>query len=386
MDSESTNVKSKKIRIFPNQQQTVTLKKWMGTARYVFNQTIAYLNKPDTKASWKAIKTGIIQSLPEWSKETPYQIKSIAIKDACDAVKNAKKKFQQTKQIQLVKFRSKKERRDSIYIPKGSVKSESVYITSLGKSLQPAEVFPDIEFDCKLVHQNGKFYIIIPMVFESKKSENQRLGLVALDPGVRTFQTFFSLHLNGDFGNLDIGRIYRLCAYLDNLYSRISKAKGTPKYRMLKASRRMRERIRNIVDEAHKQVAHYLCSQFDVILLPSFETSEMVVKKSRKLRSKTARAMLNWSHYRFKEYLKFKAQEWKTQVIEVSEAYTSKTCTKCGHIHTKLGGNKKFKCPSCGHTLPRDLNGSLGIYLKALVERPELLQWREHLLAMGNQS
>ncbi|NMG21838.1 zinc ribbon domain-containing protein [Brasilonema bromeliae] len=167
----------------------------------------------------------------------------------------------------------------------------------------------------------------------------------------------------------------------------------------------MRERIRNIVDEAHKQVAHYICSQFDVILLPSFETSEMVsqrggrvprhkatgepvrvVKKSIKLRSKSVRAMLSWSHYRFKEYLKFKAQEWNTQVIEVSEAYTSITCTKCGHIHTKLGGNKKFKCPSCGHTLPRDLNGSLGIYLKALVERPELLQWREHLLPMGNQS
>ncbi|MGL5874058.1 MAG: zinc ribbon domain-containing protein [Xenococcaceae cyanobacterium] len=49
-----------------------------------------------------------------------------------------------------------------------------------------------------------------------------------------------------------------------------------------------------------------------------------------------------------------------------TEEYTSKTCTACGHIHQKLGGSKIFKCPHCGHTLPRDFNGALGILIKAL--------------------
>jgi len=31
--------------------------------------------------------------------------------------------------------------------------------------------------------------------------------------------------------------------------------------------------------------------------------------------------------------------------LEVTEEYISKTCTRCGHIHAKLGGSKKFKCP-----------------------------------------
>ncbi|MEG4809378.1 hypothetical protein QUA82_25510 [Microcoleus sp. F8-D3] len=40
-----------------------------------------------------AIKTGILNNLPEWAKPVPFQIKSIAIKDACRAVKAAKQGF-----------------------------------------------------------------------------------------------------------------------------------------------------------------------------------------------------------------------------------------------------------------------------------------------------
>jgi putative transposase len=53
-------------------------------------------------------------------------------------------------------------------------------------------------------------------------------------------------------------------------------------------------------------------------------------------------------------------------IVNVTEEYTSKTCTRCGHIHQKLGGAKTFKCPQCRHTLPRDMNGAFGIMLKAL--------------------
>ena len=102
--------------------------------------------------------------------------------------------------------------------------------------------------------------------------------------------------------------------------------------------------------------------------------------QGRKIRSKTARAMLTWggvlrgeasprkppSHYRFKLFLKQAATRRGCTVVDVTEEYTSKTCTRCGHIHTKLGGSKKFICPECGYTLPRDFNGAFGIMLKAL--------------------
>ncbi|NEQ08378.1 MAG: helix-turn-helix domain-containing protein, partial [Moorea sp. SIO4E2] len=74
-DSESTGQKSKKIRIFLNAEQRYTVRKWFGVSRYVFNKTVKILEDGETKANWKAIKTDILNSLPEWCKAVPYQIK-----------------------------------------------------------------------------------------------------------------------------------------------------------------------------------------------------------------------------------------------------------------------------------------------------------------------
>eukprot|EP00741_Cyanophora_paradoxa_P004887 tig00000849_g4742.t1 len=48
----------------------------------------------------------------------------------------------------------------------------------------------------------------------------------------------------------------------------------------------------------------------------------------------------------------------------VREDYTSKTCGNCGHIHSKLRGNKVFCCPACGATMDRDFNGARNITLR----------------------
>ncbi|WP_293287887.1 transposase, partial [Microcoleus sp. PH2017_26_ELK_O_A] len=78
------------------------------------------------------------------------------------------------------------------------------------------------------------------------------------------------------------------------------------------------------------------------------------------------RQMLTWAHYRFKQIIKHQADKNGSIVVDVSEAYTSKTCGNCGHIHRKLGGSKVFKCPNCQTVIGRDLNGARNILLRAL--------------------
>ena len=68
--SEVTARKSSKIRIFLNADQKALLKRWFGVSRFVFNKTIKYLQEPGTKANWLAIKTGILNSLPNWAAST----------------------------------------------------------------------------------------------------------------------------------------------------------------------------------------------------------------------------------------------------------------------------------------------------------------------------
>jgi putative transposase len=132
-DSKATSRKSRKIRIFPSAEQRASLKQWFGVSRFVYNETIKYLQTPGTKADWKAIKTGILQGLPEWAKPVPYQIKAIAIKDACQAVKQAKKGFKNDGKIRKCRFRSRKDTQQSIYIPKKAIKDCGVYHTILGR-------------------------------------------------------------------------------------------------------------------------------------------------------------------------------------------------------------------------------------------------------------
>jgi putative transposase len=103
------------------------------------------------------------------------------------------------------------------------------------------------------------------------------------------------------------------------------------------------------------------------VLIPEFEVSRMVKRANRKINSKTVRGMLTWCHYAFRNTLKSKAElhPW-CRIVEVGEAYTSKTCEECGNIHKKLGSSKVFKCPSCGYVADRDLHAAKNILLRYL--------------------
>ena len=136
---------------------------------------------------------------------------------------------------------------------------------------------------------------------------------------------------------------------------------------MRKAAARIRLKIRNLVDELHKRLAKWLCENYEVVLLPAFETSQMLRRGQRRIRSKTARAMATWSHYRFKQRLLNKAREYPwCEVVIVDEAYTSKTCGSCGCLNERLGGSKHFHCPHCHFHTDRDVNGARNILIRFL--------------------
>jgi len=190
--------------------------------------------------------------------------------------------------------------------------------------------------------------------------------VVALDPGVRTFLTgytpggaLFEIGPNG------MARITSLCFFLDQLQSKIDRTrKARERLRLRKAAMRMRTRIRDMVNDVHKKTACFLAQSFDVVLLPTFNVSNMVQRARRRIRSKTVRQMLTWAHYRFRQTLLARARSTGTHVLLVSEAYTSKTCGKCGQIHAKLGGAKRFRCPQCSHAVDRDANAARNILLR----------------------
>jgi putative transposase len=232
----------------------------------------------------------------------------------------------------------------------------------------------ELGYDSRLVleRRTNFYYLCIPMPLEVR-SENQApvtKRIIALDPGVRTFMTSYDPSGESiDFAAKDIGHIYRLCHHLDKLNSRwdAKEVRHHQRWSMRKAGVRMRRRIRHLVDDLHCKLAKYLCETYSVVLLPKFETQGMIRRGQRRIRSKTARAMCTLSHYRFQRRLIDKAREYPwCRVVIVSEAYTSKTCGRCGKIHAKLGGNKVFRCPSCQLECDRDKHAARNILLRYL--------------------
>jgi putative transposase len=302
--------------------------------------------------------------VPEWAKDVPYKVKQMAIDDACTAVKNAKKKFAKTGQFNKCKFRRKKDRRDSFYVPKSSVNELGIFPRLL-KGLKITEEIGDVDFDCRFIHDDGRFWICVPQLKRIKVCpDNQRKPVISLDPGVRTFLTGFTVDGFCEIGNKDFSRVFRLLYRLDECLSK--KSKGS-KNRYNRAISSLKFKVKNLINELHSKTANMLVRCFDSVIIPDFSPDKKMMEK---LHSKTCRAMLTFAHARFRDLLIYKAKEYSCKVWIQNEAYTSKTCSFCGKTQ-KIGGKKLMKC-ACGKELGRDFNGARGIFLRAMIDHPEL--------------
>ena len=343
---------------------------------------MARLREPGSAANWKAIKTGIIHAPPERLRAAPYQVKSIAVRDACWAVgrcKQANRELAAAKRVgqhldesfSEVNFRNRKQPRQGCFIPAAAASSRGVYYTILG-DLRMAESIPEAHKDSRLTLHNGQYHLAVPVKAQRRVGETQAL-VVALDPGIRSFMTWYSETDAGHIGRQDFGRIQRLCEHLDRLLGRAAKSSGRRRRNLHRAAARMRVRVGNLIDELHHQAARFLVDNFDLVLLPAFETRNMARRGRRPLGSKSVRSMLTFAHYRFQRFLLWKAWETGKQVLLVNEAYTSKTCSWSGEIVGNLGGRREI-VGSDGVRLDRDINGARGIFLRALGDTPSLMQ------------
>jgi putative transposase len=385
----SSTVKTRKIRLFPTPQQRDMLIQWFGTARWTYNQCLTRVQNKECKPTRSGgLREAVVNDtnytdMNQWVLKTPRDVRAGAYQDLIDAFASNEAKQQKNPEHKYrVAFRSRKDPQERIYIDKRRYRRGVVY-PKFGKiPLKSSEPLPErLDHDAQLIRTRlGHYYlcITIDVARDDKQVPSDILRVASIDPGVRTPHTIYDP--SGklfEFGKGDIGLVYRLCHHLDKLQSEIcllphripndpelKRYNHRKRWRMRKAWQRASLRIRNLIDEYHKQVVHFLVTHYDIVLLPALETSRLVLRNARKLTSKTARAMITWSHYRFRQRLLWKCHSTGCKVVVCGEAYTSKTCGCCGWLHNTLGGSKVFKCGQCGVTMDRDANGARNILLK----------------------
>jgi putative transposase len=394
--NEPTRVR--KIRLHPNPEVTSKLKSWFGSVRLTYNWALGCIKRKPKKytlsVDWlrkRFVNKINIPNKYNFLLDTPKHVRDGAIFDLVQAyTSNFAKRRKNPLHTFDIKFRRKKDNQ-AITIPKTSIKliqeddqdkAVKMYPTFLKNQIKfytrlyqnsnntrkkdKENIFSKgmVNHDCKLVLDKlGRFYLMVPQ--SVKACENQtgcKHEWGSLDPGVRTFQTLYSpsFGVAYKFADGDISRIFRLCKHLDGMISK--RKRKSAAYR--KSMKKLRQKIRYLVDEVHWKVIRFLIDNFKNIIIPPFETSQMVKKLNRKIRSKTVRSMMCWSHYRFRKRLEKKAQHEGVNIFVNGEEYTTKTCTHCLVINPKVKGEKVLKCPHCGLLIDRDLGGARNIFIK----------------------
>lgn len=388
-EKEEKEYKMKKIKFIPTKEQIKVLKKWWNDYRYTYNYSLWLRKETDltniSKLKLRNMVTPeVCNSTRTWILETPKGIREQAVFELC---KNYNSCYSNYKAGNIdffeIKYLTKKNPKWSIRIPSNAFKIyntknpkwknkivtifpkkgprgyKNLKITGNSPLFRMQEPLPSIKHD-SIIHFDGlSYYLCIPVDIEN---QDKKLGnnIVSLDPGVRTFQTMYSL--NGEcykLGHNNFSRIFKILLWIDN---NISKTSKNNKIRILKA----RRKIKRLINEMHNKIINFLCNYSKIILLPKFETKQMIKNVSRKINKKCVRNMCTYSHFKFQQKLIHKARETGTKILIVNESYTSKTCGSCGFINNNLNSNKIYKCPNCKITIDRDFNGARNILLRAM--------------------
>lgn len=319
-------------------------------------------------------------NLPHWVNEKiPPRIITGAISDCCKAYKTC---FSLLKNKQINKFEVKfktKKKDNILYLEKSCFNPQNhllptfikepingyycVQAKSRKNKKRKTNKRHKIDFkkikinkDCRLNLINGKYILYVTTDETIKKYKKQ--GDIALDSGIRTFQTGYSTNnVVINYGTNIQNKINYLFNKIDNLKSRYDIGKNK---KLLVKIKRTNLTLRNKITDLHWQVINSITKTHNNIILGDFKTQEIL----RKLSSRNNRLLNIMRHYDFKLKLQYKCKVNNCKLYIVNESYTSKTCSNCGVLNYKLGINKTFKCESCEKTLDRDANGAMNILIK----------------------
>ncbi|QXD15675.1 transposase [Rhodocaloribacter litoris] len=89
------------------------------------------------------------------------------------------------------------------------------------------------------------------------------------------------------------------------------------------------------------------------------------VRKSQRARHHS------WSFYQLRQFIEYKAKLAGIPVLLVDPAYTSRTCSQCGHCEKANRKDQvRFECQACGFALNADRNAAINIAARGAVMRP----------------
>jgi putative transposase len=203
---------------------------------------------------------------------------------------------------------------------------------------------------CTLRREGDQWFVSILCELELTEPAFKTEPVVALDRGVR--------HLVGDSD----GRLVPNPAHFERSLKRLARAQRIVSRRKKGSKNRQKaiERVCRLHLKIRRQREHTLHSlssayakSHGTVIVERLHIGNMVQANSA-----LARRILDSGWGRLVEMLRYKLAWQGGQLLEVTAAYSSQTCSACGHIDAQSRLAERFCCSLCGYSDHADLNAA----------------------------
>ena len=360
-----------KIRLYPTEVQEQKLWQSVGTARFIYNWTLAR-QEENYKNGGKFISdndlrkeiTQLKKSELSWLKEVSNNVAKQAVKDACDSYKRFFKGLSDKP-----RFKSRRKSKPSFYNDncKLKVKDNAVNIEKVGwVNIKPYSIPLGVKYSNPRISFDGKYWYIsvgIERELPNVELTNESIGI---DVGVKDLaicsngMIFKNINKTKEVKRLKkvLKRKQRQCS---NKYEKNKKGKEFVKTKNIakleKQIRLLHRKLANIRSNHIHQATNKI-----VKAKPSRVVMETLNIKGMMKNRHLAKAIQQQCLYDFKVKMKYKCEFYGIEFVEADKWFpSSKICSCCGNIKKDLKlKDRVYKC-NCGLSIDRDLNASINL-------------------------
>lgn len=364
-----------KVRLEPNNIQRTKLFQSAGTARWAYNWTLGR-QEEIYKSGGKFIKDGDLRKELtklkqteelKWLKHNSNNITKQAIKDACDAYYkffkglSAKPKFKSRKNSKPKFYQDT----DKIKFKDGKVRIEKVGWLKLSEKNRIPE---GAKYTNPRVTYDGVDWYVSVGIEANQEIVELTDASIGIDVGLKDLAV--SSNIEQPFKNINkTNKVKKLEKKLHRLHRKVSKKYENNKegrsyvktkniIKLEKNIKKLHKHLDNIrTDYRHKVTTEIVKTKPSRIVMENLNIRGMMKNKHL---SKTIQQQ---GLYEFSRIVKYKAERQGTEFIVADTWYpSSKTCSECGHIKTKLSlSERTFDCECCGLKIDRDKNASINL-------------------------
>lgn len=352
-------------KLYSNKRVEAKFHKWLGICRYVYN---AAKETKETAYNSGVILSGFTLSnqLTEAKKELPWiaKVNAQTLQAVIGQLDGAFQNFFSGKS-KYPKWASKKSWRSFEFKqvntrptnPKGTLRQtdKGFKLPSFGE----VKVFNNRIIDGKikiarLIKKADGIYLNVTAEVPDKvhcTNENQ----VGIDVGIKYFAVTSDAEFidNPKFLTKQLKKLRVEQRKLSRKFKKGVKVQSKNFYKQANVVARLHKKVTDARKDFLHKTSTSLSCKYNTIFHEDLDTQDMVKSKYSFNVSE-----VGWGSF-------FQMLSYKTNVIKVNPAYTSQTCSCCGHVDKDNRKTQdKFKCTSCGHTENADFNAAKNI-LKA---------------------